>query len=249
MGTWGYDLLDNDAARDLEVVWDTYVARGRETDPERWTPEHVMEFFRHTYWRSPFRGANALGVDLENGETATEVLALGALLQRDGLPLPEPFREVLATAANLELSKDRLREWDRPRRREKALVALLETIGAEREAAAPSANPLREEVAKLREFSRHYPKWIAFVRHPRVDEEAERLWPSFIDRLGETVGKGTRTTDSRLEDAAFQLRLMCLAFCAGWWLDLPDEETLALIEKAKRTRGRVSALYGLRGRG
>lgn len=249
MGTWGHGHLDNDAAGDLEVVWNDYVVRGRETDPEFWTPERIVRFFRDTYFRAPFRGDDAYGIDLDNGETAVEVLALGALFQKHEIPIPEPFRDLLARAANAELRREKLKEWDSPRKRERVLVAFLESIGAER-APVAATSPLREEVAKMREFSKHYPKWLDYVRTFQGHADAVRLWPEdFIDRLGEAVGKGTRTSDEKLQDAAYQQRLMVLAFCAGWWLKLPDEEALALIDRAKATKGQVSALYGLRGRG
>lgn len=249
MGTWGHGHLDNDAAGDLEVVWNEYVVRGREADPERWTPERIVGFFRTTYFRSPFRGDNAYGIDLDGGETAVEVLALGALFQRHDIPIPPPFRDLLARAANAELRKEKLKEWDSPRKRQRVLVAFLESIGAEREDVVPT-DPLREEVARLREFSKRIPQFLDHVRTlRRPTEEEERLWPDFIDRLGETMGKGTRASDPKLEAAAYQHRLVVLAFCVGWWLKLSDQETLALIDRAKATRGEVSALWGLRGRG
>lgn len=242
MGAWGYDLFDNDAAGDLEVVWESYVARGRQVDPEHWTGERIHDFFR-LYFRAAFSS----GSWLEHGQAPLEVLALGGLFLKNGIPIPDDLRARLAEAANHELRRDRLKDWASPRRREQALVQFLETIGGERVPEAASADPVREEVRRWREFAKQYPRWIRLVKERNGgDEEANRVWPrAFFDHMGAAVGRGARVNDWKLCNSVYQYRLMAVAFLLGWWLDLPEEQTMSLVEAAKRTGGDVSAIHYL----
>lgn len=243
MGTWGYGLFDNDAAGDLVVVWDRYVEPGRRMAPESWSGEQIYEFFRSTY----FRQAIASGQGVRHGETALEVLALGSLFLEHEMQIPAGLRQLLADAANHELRKEQLKEWASPRKRERALLDFLATVGGERAAEVAASNPLKDDVRRWREFSKQYPRWIRLVKERKGgDEEAERIWPrDFFDQMGRTIGRGTSVSDWKLRNAAYQQRLMATAFLMGWWLDLPEEQTLALIEAAKQTGGEVPALHYL----
>ena len=58
----------------------------------------------------------------------------------------------------------------------------------------------------------------------------------------------TVTTEGREElmNKSMMYRLMCLAFVTGWFTGMSEEETLELIERAKRTKGDVSQAFLLR---
>ena len=240
MGAWGLDLLENDAAGDLKVVWDNYVERGRQVDPESWTEDRIWEFFRLVYWRAAFSS----GKGVRYQETALEVLALGGLFLQHDLSIPPALQRLLVEAAHFELTREQLELWDSPRRRKRVLLGFLETIGEVYVPEVQSANPLKDEVRFWREFSKQYPRWIKVAKYRHGgDEEANRLWPHwFFDRMGAAVGKGARSNDEKLESSVFQQRLMALAFALGWWLELPEEQTLSLIDAAKETKGDVRAI-------
>jgi hypothetical protein len=241
MGHWGEGLLENDTADEVIDFWELFITRGRDHDADFWTDERVFDLLRLSW----FKGVR--DVDLDNAEHNARVLAVGALFLQHDLSIPPALQCLLARSANAELRPSRLSEWKTPKARERVLVKLLKTIGAER-VAVSTKHPLETEIAELEAWSKHYPRWSriqvglregrnVLASSPDALDEWERLEPSFLRTIWTCIGTGTDHPREALRNRSMMHRLMCLAFMTGWFVGLSEEETLALIERARATKG------------
>ncbi len=239
MGDWGEGLLDNDAAADLAIDWDDYVVRGRERDPEFWTPERIWRFFDRSHVRS------AEGVQWDGTDTGPILLALGALFLRDGIPMPDRLRELVELAASAEIRPKTLRDWASPRKRKKVLDGFLAQIGGTVRTVETPVPSAAAESAAIAEFAKQWPRWMKVLKGRQgssflgsgSEPEMERLWPPYLERLKDALGAGARHPDEKVMARTMRHRLMAWAFLTGWVLDLPEEEWMALIGRAKATTG------------
>lgn len=227
MGAWGYGILDDDVAADAVGTWDEYIVRGRERDPEFWTPEQVLRFFESIYLQHR---------SLTDRDRDVVLLAVGVLFQRDQIAMPARFLSVLSLAASKELTKERTALWDSPTKRKRALLAFLHSI-AQEPVPVPrtvGGDALRFEVKKWKEFSKHYARWVEISRGPFADQQFFDLVPEWFLKLQDFVGAGLGHDDPDLMRAGKHYRLMHLAWYAGFLLRLPDAERLTLIAAADR---------------
>ncbi|MES2178705.1 MAG: hypothetical protein V4550_12670 [Gemmatimonadota bacterium] len=232
MGAWGYGIMQNDTARDYEVYWNTYVARGRKKDPEFWTVAQVDDFVWHGRFRSE--------VDYGDPNVRAELLAAALLYRKAGLPLGGRVFDAVEKAASLELGPDELKEYASPAARKRAILKFMESFGMQQRSAAdlppgearPSA--LRSEVEKWVAFSARYPEWIEVSHRPFSHKPFFDLVPQWFFALQDVLGKGAGHNDKELENQGKKYRLMCLAFYTGFVMRLPDDERLRLIEKVDR---------------
>ena len=237
MGAWGYGLLEDDVAADLAAVWDEYVARGLGHDPEHWTPERVFDFFRRVYFASrPF--------DLNDGDTAVAVLALGALFLENGVAMPEALKDLLAQAAGVELRPGTLRDFASPRKRRRVLEDFLRAIGREPVDVPAPRYAVEDEIRQWEEFAKHYPRWVELARKPFNDERFFALCPPWFFALQDVLGQGTRHPDEAVTQRAARHRLTFLAFFTGMLMKLPDEERMAMVRAAGRVEGKIWILPG-----
>ena len=239
MGAWGEGPLENDTAGDLEVFWDEFVAHGRATDPTFWSAKRIAELFRFLY----FKGYSA--ADPAKTDDAWSLLAIAALFHREGLKMPAPLKRLVVSAINHELRTDRLNEWDEPPKRRKALEQLLRTIGGKRQKPAePKKRSPKADVAQIEAFMKRAPHWVAVVRfEEKYDPAYDATEPQFVNDLKKYCFAGTSSGDQAEQRRAIIARLKCLAFVAGWMLNLSTEETLRLIEAAPRVTSPAGPQY------
>jgi hypothetical protein len=239
MGVWGEGPLDNDTAADLELFWQAVVARGRARDPRFWSGKTIAELFRVLYF-------NGYGdVRPESPDHAEKLLAVGALFRREKLPLPAELEALVESAVNHELRPSRLREWPEPAKRREALEQFLRTIGGtRRKVARPRRRPPAEEIAAIEGFMKRAPHWVAVVRFEKpYDPEYDSAEPAFVDALKHFCFAGTESEDQDERRRAIVARLMCLAYVAGWMLNLPSADVLRLIEAAPRVASPAGPQY------
>src|SRR4051812_42894657 len=105
MGTWGSTLLEDDAAADVVGFWNEFIEHGRAQDPDFWTPERIVAFFRQSWFRT------SATRDATNREHAGEIFAVGALFVQHGLALTPGFLELVGRTANVQLQPAQLKEW------------------------------------------------------------------------------------------------------------------------------------------
>lgn len=233
MGAWGSGLLENDAAADLVGFWNEFIAHGRQVDPEFWTAERIYELFRQTHLRG------LKDTDFTDGDRASEILAIGVLYLQTELALPEHLSDVLVRAASAQLERAQLREWgEDARARRAALEAYLVAIGREAAPVLKRLDPEQEELKKLRAFAKHYPRWVHSWRAIVGDD----MWPEFEPPLERDFRRNllySRNSDKPAGDELVKQRLMCIAFCLGSYLELPEDEVLHLIALAEASGGDI----------
>lgn len=233
MGAWGSGLLENDAAADLVGFWNEFIAHGRQVDPEFWTSERIYELFRQTHLRA------LKDIDFTDSDRASEILAIGVLYLQTEVPLPEHLVDVLVRAASAQLERAQLRVWGEDARgRRAALEAFVVAIGREAVPALKRIDPDKEELKKLRAFAKHYPRWVHAWRALAGDD----MWPEFEPPLERDFWRTimySRNSDNPVPDELVKQRLMCIAFCLGSYLELPEDEVLHLIALAEASQGDI----------
>ncbi|MEP7001598.1 MAG: hypothetical protein ABI969_14020 [bacterium] len=233
MGAWGSGLLENDAAADLVGFWNEFIAHGRQVDPEFWTSERIYELFRQTQLRA------LRDIDFIDSDRASEILAIGVLYLQNELPLPTQLVDVLVRAASAQLERAQLREWGEDARvRRAALQEFLVAIGREAAPALTRVDPDKEELKKMRAFARHYPRWVRTWRALAGDD----MWPEFAPPLESDFRRTImylRNSDRPASNELVTQRLMCIAFCLGSYLELPEDEVLHLIALAEASKGDI----------
>lgn len=226
MGNWGVGVLENDTAGDLEVFWNEYVSRGRKHDPAFWTPKAIAELFRFAYFRGWGSGP------VEDVERAEALLALGALFMKHRLPLPRELKRAVVPAANSELQAERLADWGTPTARRRVLVALVRRIGGRISARAGKRRP-DTTVRQTKRFLRELPRWVEAVRSYRSADAYDEVEPQFVEQLKICLSQGIATGPRPMDLDLVHARLICLAFFAGWMLELDPSAHLALVKVAR----------------
>ena len=239
MGAWGSDLLENDAAADAVGYWNEYVERGLGAEPEFWTADRIHGLLRVSYLR------NATDAELKNVDRASEILAVGVMLLDAGLTLPVRALELVARAANVQLERAQLREWgSETRRRRITLEGLLQRIGKEPAPEAKRIDPDTLELRKWRVWSKLYPELVHCATNVIAFEDRANgqrytdLEPPLVRALDHLVRnkEGNRELGQASAETV-KHRLMALAFRLGVYLELPEEEVVALIALAEETKG------------
>ena len=171
------------------------------------------------------------------------MLALGALFRRHRMEIPPRLWLRLVDVANAELKVEQLNEWAEPGKRRRVLTSFLKAIGGELKSSeeplgAPPPGSIKEEIAQMKAFAPQLARWIPVFKGPSPDDEFNRTYPTFIDRivdLFETPGDDPQPR--RWE--AVKYRLMCLAWFFGCVTRLSDDDIVVLIGKAEETDGRL----------
>ena len=225
MGAWSEDFLSNDDAMDFGLLWDDFIVPMLEKDPNHWTGDRVFSLLKKLYFRDSF--------SLEDKSSNSVLLCLAALFDRHALRVGDEMGSILAKVINVELRKNRLSEWDSPRRRKNALESLLTKIGGKKEVSEASSTEL---LRSYEEFEKQFARWIKVVKTSCADEEFERLYPQWLDKVRRALSNDLSMDDRNYLQLRMH-RLMHLAFYVGWMADIPDAEILALIKCAKSTKG------------
>jgi hypothetical protein len=232
MGAWGKGFLENDTALDLVAHWDQfmmpYIASAS------WNGEEVWDFFKRIYFRH--------GINHQDSSTNTEILAIGALYQKHKLLLPSELKTTLGQAANAELRKDALNEWDDPKERRRVLLALLTEIGETRNeisAQKPDNSAIERETKGLLSFTEHFDRWAKVVSPPHNDDDFERLYPAFFDSIEKVLMSGIRPgmVRTNAQEKLIQLRFMIMAFYVAWKVGKAPSDILELVRQAEATGG------------
>ena len=241
MGTWGTDLLDNDAAADVLGYWNEFVAHGLAVEPAFWSAERIYDLLRVSYLR------NAADADLADADRASEILAVGVMFLEAGLTLPERALELVARAANVQLERAQLREWGTDSRRRRAtLASLLTRIGREPMPELKRVDPEQLELRKWRAWSKHYEELVhcaiaivAPAKGSAIDNYTE-LEPPLVRSLEHLVRnkEGKRELGAANEEVV-KHRIMALAYRLGVFLELPEQEVQLLISLAEEGKGEI----------
>lgn len=241
MGTWGTDLLDNDAAADAVGYWNEFVAHGLAVEPAFWTAERIYDLLRVSYLR------NTADANLTDADRASEILAVGIMFLDAGLTLPERALDLVARAANVQLERAQLREWGTgSRRRRVALESLLARIGREPMPALKRVDPEQLELRKWRAWSKHYAELVhcaialvAPAKGSAIDNYSD-IEPPLVRSLDYLVRnkEGNRELGAANGEIV-KHRLMALACSLGVYLELPEQEVLVLISLAEEGKGEI----------
>ena len=111
MGTWGYEPLDNDAALDVQHIWESYV-EDRINDGE-WTTKDIVNYFAEHRWGD--------AINCGDNITNSEIIALVEILRARNLEVPKELKRIAEDAINRELVEDELRSWEEPEKRKQVL--------------------------------------------------------------------------------------------------------------------------------
>ena len=225
MGAWSEDFLSNDDAMDFGLLWEDFIVPILEKDPTHWTGDRIFSLLKKLYFRDSF--------NLEDTSSNSVLLGLAALYDRHALRVGDEMGSILAKVINLELRKNRLSEWDSPRRRKNALESLLTKIGGKKEVSEASSTEL---LRSYEEFEKQFARWIKVVKIPSDDEDFERLYPLWLDKVRSALNYELSMDDRNYLRLRMH-RLMHLAFYVGWKANMPDADILALIESAKSSKG------------
>jgi hypothetical protein len=241
MGTWGADLLDNDAAADAVAYWSEFITHGLAVEPAFWSAERVYDLLRVSYLR------HASEEDLADADRASEVIAVGVMFLDAGLTLPDRALDLVARAANVQLERAQLREWGSgSRRRRAALESLLARLGRDPAPARKRVDPEQLELRKWRAWSKHYAELvhcaIALVAPAKgsATDNYSDLEPPLVRTLDHLVRnkEGNRELGAANPEIV-KHRLMALAFRLGVFLELPEQEVLLLISLAEAGKGEI----------
>jgi hypothetical protein len=241
MGTWGTDLLDNDAAADAVGYWNEFIAHGLTVEPAFWTAERIYDLLRVSYLR------DAADTNLAAADRASEILAVAVMFLDAGLTLPAPALDLVARAANVQLERAQLRDWGTDsRRRRAALESLLTRIGRDPMPEHKQVDPEQLELRKWRAWSKHYAELVhcAIALVAPAKDSATYNYSDLEPPLVRTLENLVRTKEGNRELGAakpeiVKHRLMALAFRLGVFLELPEQEVLVLISLAEEGQGEI----------
>src|SRR4026208_814676 len=84
MGTWGYEPLDNDAALDVQHIWESYV-EDRINDGE-WTTKDIVNYLAEHRWGD--------AINCGDNITNSEIIALVEILRARNLEVPKELKRI-----------------------------------------------------------------------------------------------------------------------------------------------------------
>jgi hypothetical protein len=241
MGAWGYHLLENDPALDIQQLWNEMMG-----DPQY---DHL-----DVTNRCLARWGDATGY----GDTITnmEILALLALHMDNDLKPSSDLVKVAIDAINRELPAEELALWEEPERRREVLIGLLRKLGGrEKPPRKPSvlkdpalcyknASHARTELLKIVKDAKRKP-WITYsvmrqIEHPGVSVKKVKI-PPFLQTLDRYMKHRIWEKDSSISDQARIERLMMLATYLGISLRMSREEIEQLLDRCKTWQTAVRA--------
>ena len=231
MGTWGYNPLDNDAALDVQHMWEHYVEPGRKE--YGWDEEGIVRYFVERRWGD--------AVNCGDNITNSEIIAVVEIFQEESLSVPTSLRRIAQDAINRELDEGELSAWEDPDRRKASLLELLDSIGGRvkkpkrvRKFADPTVTYANRAVAE-RELGKLLGSWrkLGFHFAMHNDPDLAASLPSFLKTLHRFVHHGTYEKDSNITVEAVSQRLMMIAYYLGMSVGYDDEKIRGLIRDAK----------------
>lgn len=218
MGSWGFGLLDNDAALGIKELWDKELKvemRGH----SKWDADKILNFFLE----NQFNGKFTHGDFYDN----CEILALAKLLIDSGYRLPESFLNIVEMVISTEMTDDFLREWENPKRRKTILQEFLKEIdGRIKEPKEIGESYPILPFKNKNELHKKIKNWIDDIE----DDE-----PNFLRVFDKILKSRLGYEYDKLYFEGTQQRLMLIAYYFGSLLKLPNEEILKLVEIAKNT--------------
>jgi hypothetical protein len=249
MGSWGYTPLENDAALDIQHLWESKVEGWAED--RGWQPKDIAAHFIDEYWGETVRYGDNI--------TNAEIIALVELFRFKGFGIPDNLKKVAELAINRELVEEELQEWEDPEARKKALLDVLNFIGGTIKAprkvksfndpavhykntasAVQSLNRLIEFCCRPGGYYGPF-YWLKYPSFPGVaTEDAEEIkridrkkldLPDFMRILDRFMLHGLWEKDSNLSMQAGKERRMMLATYLGIAAGLSAEETKELVER------------------
>ena len=249
MGTWGYSPLDNDAALDIQHLWESKVEDWVAT--HHWQPKDIAAHFINEHWGDAVRHGDSI--------TNAEIIALVELFRAKEFKVPNNLKKVAELAINRELVQEELREWENPEARKEGLLELMRFIGGTLRAPRkpksfkdPSifyknTTAAKQALNRLIDFcckpGGYYGPFY-WLKHPsfpgvgtadtaeieRINRKALEL-PGFIRVLDRFMMHGLWEKDSNLSMQAGKERRMLLATYLGIAAGLSAEETKGLVER------------------
>jgi hypothetical protein len=231
MGTWGYEPLDNDAALDVQHIWENYVEE--RINAGEWTTKNIVDYFAEQRWGD--------AVNCGDNITNSEIIALLEIVRAKNLEIPKDLKRIAEDAINRELVDDELRSWEDPDSRKDALLHLLDAIGGKIKKPRPiklfrdpsvaygNRKIAERELMNLTRFG----KKLMFSYDLFNNKELKESVPEFVKTLNRFVHHGLWEKDSNIVIEATAQRLMMIAYYLGMSLGYEEERIKQLIDDAK----------------
>ena len=221
MGTWGYSLLDNDAALDIKAKWEKELDKYLKAYPH-WKGQEVVDFYLENHFDDRFEYGDIY--------SNSELLALAKLLYDNEFELPERFKRVVENVLTLELQEDALAEWDKPQKRKEVLLSFLADIKGNLQEIDNIINTTSIlEFSGKEALSKKIDVWLD------SDEDLEREYPRFLRVIDKLITSRLGYDYDKKHIEVTTQRMMLLAFHVGWLLELPKDQIHDLVDKAKKT--------------
>lgn len=219
MGTWGYKLLENDAALDIKAKWEKELNKYLKVYPN-WKGQEVINFYLENHFHNRF--------DYGDIYSNSELLALAKLLYDNEFELPEEFKRLVENVLTLELQEDALAEWDKPQKRKEVLLSFLTDIkgGLQEITDIINTTSILEFPGKD-ELSKKIAIWLD------SDEDLEKEYPRFLSLVDKIISSRLGYDYEKKHIEVTTQRMMLLAFYVGRLLGFPKDQILDMVSKAK----------------
>ena len=231
MGTWGYQPLDNDAALEIQYIWENYVEQY--SKEYHWSEEDIVDYFVKKRWGD--------AVNCGDNITNSEIIAVVEIFILNKLKITRSLKKIAQDAINRELVEEELKSWKNPDKRRKILLEILKSIGGKTKRPKkimlfndPSIEfknraIAERELMKLTGFGKKLMFSFDIFNH----KDLARDLPNFIKTLNRFVHHGIWEKDSNLSIEAQSQRLMMIAYYLGMSLGYSDDKIRRLIKDAK----------------
>ncbi len=232
MGTWGYGLLDGDAALDIVELWEEYFSQPS---------------YGHTFVEEKCFGRWGDAVKYGDYITNTEILALVALHLDNNIPLSKRLKKTATDAINRELVDDELENFKDPQKRKKILLDLLKTLGGKRRKPSKprmfrdpalqyrNTEHARKELLRIVKEADGMP-WITYIIcklyfPSQLRKNLNAKIPPFLKTLDRYMKHRVREKDGNIIHQAKVERLMMLATFLGVSIKMSEDEIVNLLDR------------------
>jgi hypothetical protein len=220
MDSWGYGILENDAAQSVLDLWKSEIADGKQDVLEKWnSAEAIIAFFEeHLFFHK---------IGPSDWFSNQQTLALAYLLHLNGFSSVPFFSKVIEIICNAEIEES-LSEWHHPGKRKVVLEGFLNELGLKRRELTPKEKrygvlPAESKAQLLKMIE----GWLD--DEDRMEAESPPIMRTFSRVLKCRAGY---EYDNRYTNLV-QQRMMLLALYTGWSLDMPRDQIIAMVKKAR----------------
>lgn len=220
MGIWGHNLLDNDAALDIKNIWEKELKKYLNNYPN-WEEKDIISFYLQNHFNNKF--------DYGERYNNLEILSLAKLLKINGYDLPKDFKNVVEIVVSMELQEDSLKEWEKPKKRKEILLTFLDEI----EGKIKTVDEIKKKISIL-EFENKEMLLEKIKIWLKSEKLLEKEYPRFLAIVDKITRSQLGYEYDNFHIEVTSQRMMLLAFYVGWLLELPKEQTLELVKKAKK---------------